>query len=433
MAESSNSLKTKEKKSCGSRAVGAWCLYDWANSAFGTVIITFVYSIFFARGIIGDETQGSALWGYAIAFSGFLIALTSPVLGAVADYYGARKRWLAIFAALSIIAVALLWFGRPDPSVYNIIFILALVVVANATFELSLVFYNAMLPHIAPPHLMGRLSGWGWGLGYLGGLSCLALTLFALIGLGGAAPWLPLPQDESQHIRASALLTALWFALFAIPLLLWVRDDGRSGLSLREAVSKGLARLKETIMHVRQYGNLVRFLIASALYRDGLATLFAVGGLYAAGTFGMDFDEILIFAIGLNVTAGLGALAFAFMDDYAGSKRTIMIGLAGLIAFGAATLLVQDKTVFILLALGLGLFVGPAQAAGRTLAARLAPPGMVAQTYGLYAFTGKSIAFLGPLCFALATDIFDSQRAGIATILLFWLAGMALLMKVREP
>ncbi|MEM1399468.1 MAG: MFS transporter, partial [Pseudomonadota bacterium] len=181
-----------------------------------------------------------------------------------------------------------------------------------------------------------------------------------------------------------------------------------------------------------KYGNIVRFLIASALYRDGLTTLFAVGGLYAAGTFGMSFEQILIFAIGLNVTAGLGAAGFAFMDDRSGSKPTVLVALAGLIVLGAALLVVDGIWVFIGLALGLGLFVGPAQAASRSLLARISPPDMQTEMFGLYSLTGKSIAFLGPVAFAALTDAFNSQRVGMASILAFWIVGGALLLTVRE-
>ncbi len=424
--------KNKLKGRSARLSAGAWCLYDWASSAFSTVIITFVFSVYFARGIIGDETTGSAIWAYLIAISGFFVAILGPVLGAVADHYGARKRWLVFFSVLCILATASLWFGLPDPSLYNIIFVALLVIVANIGFELSLVFSNAMLPYIAPQNMLGRLSGWAWGLGYMGGLVCLVLVLCGLIGLGDAPPWLSLPREASEHVRAAAPLAALWFLVFMAPLLLFTHDVARTGLSLRQAIGKGLGQLKDTIKNIRQHANLARFLIASALYRDGLNTLFAVGGLYAAGTFGMDFQEILIFAIGLNVTAGVGAMLFGFVDDYIGSKRTIMIALTALIILGGAIILVEDKTLFMILALALGVFIGPAQAASRTLAARLTPLDMAGQTYGLYAFTGKSIAFFGPLAFGLVTSLFGSQRAGMTTILFFWVAGIALLMKVRE-
>lgn len=410
------------------KSILAFCLYDAGNSAFGTVIITFVFSVYFARGVVGDETAGAALWSYAIAASGFLIALVSPFLGAVADHYGARKPGLVLFSALCIVPTALMYFVAPG----LVTLALVLLVIANTGFEIALVYANAMLPHIAPPDKIGRVSGWAWGVGYLGGLICLVLTLFGLVGLGDIAPLLTLPREHSEHIRAAAPLTALWFAALTIPLLLWTHDVEKTNLKISVAMREGVRQLCDTFTRARQHKNLMVFLVASALYRDGLNTLFAVGGLYAAGTYGMNFTEILIFAIGLNVTAGLGAGAFARADDYWGSKRTVMAALAGLLVTGAAILFTQDKYIFIALALALGIFMGPAQAASRTLAARLSPPDMVAQTYGLYSFTGKSVSFFGPLAFGLATSAFDSQRAGMATIILFWLAGMALLALVKE-
>ncbi len=411
------------------RGVIGWCLYDWAASAFNTVIGTFVFSVYFARGIYGDETQGSAVWGYAIALSGIAVAVLSPVLGAVADRAGRRKPWLAAFLLVTVAGTALLW--QAEPRREDIAFALACVVVASIAFELANVFYNAMLRGVAPEPWLGRISGWGWGIGYLGGLACLAAALFGLVR--PEPPPFGLDPDAAEPVRATALLVAAWVAVFALPLFLFAPDEPASGIPLGRAVREGLGTLARTAREIRRYGNVVRYLVASALYRDGLATLFAVGGLYAAGTFGMSFEQILIFAIGLNLSAGLGAGAFAFLDDAAGSKRTVLAALAGLIGFGVPLLLVTEASTFMLLALGLGLFVGPAQAASRSLMARLAPAGMQAEMFGLYALTGKAITFLGPLLFGLATDIFDSQRAGMSTILLFFLAGGALLLTVREP
>lgn len=414
------------------KSIFAWCLFDWGNSAFATVIITFIFSVYFARGIVGDETAGSAQWGYALALSGILIALLSPPLGAIADDYGSRKKFLTFFSLLCVIPTALLWFAVPDPSTANILMVLTLVVIANIGFEIALVFANAMLPHIAPPAMIGRISGWAWGMGYLGGLLCLVLSLVCLVGLGEMKPLIPLPQEQSEHIRATALLVALWFFIFLLPLLFLTEDVARTGMSMSAAAKKGFSDLIHTIRNIRQYKNLATFMISSMIYRDGLNTLFAVGGLYAAGTLGMTFEQILIFAIGLNVTAGMGAAGFAWLDDGIGSKRTIIIALAGLIITGIGVIMVTDVKVFIGLALVLGIFLGPVQSASRTMAARLAPPDMINQTYGFYGLTGKCISFLGPLAFAVATQAFDSQRAGIATIIVFWLVGMLLLMKVKE-
>jgi UMF1 family MFS transporter len=233
-------------------------------------------------------------------------------------------------------------------------------------------------------------------------------------------------------VRASGPLTALWFLAFMLPLLLYTHDVERSPLRIGEAARLGLAQLGQSLKDIKNHKNLAQFLVASAIYRDGLNTLFTVGGIYAAGVYGMDLVEILFFAISLNVAAGAGAFLFAHFDDKIGSKPTIIFSLIGLVISGIAVLMTDDKESFKHLALALGLFMGPVQAASRTFAGRLAPYGMVAQTYGLYAFTGKSVAFMGPIAFAAATHYYGSQEAGMFTIILFWILGLGLLTMVEE-
>jgi UMF1 family MFS transporter len=203
-------------------------------------------------------------------------------------------------------------------------------------------------------------------------------------------------------------------------------------LPFAKAFKTGATQIWHMLRDIKSHKNIALFLVASAIYRDGLVTLFAIGGVYAAGQYGMDFAEILIFAIGLNVFSGLGAFVFGWLDDYLGSKPTIMISLMGLIAFGVSVLFVHDQSMFTILAFGMGFFIGPVQAASRTLAGRLAPHGMMTQTYGLYAFTGKSIAFMGPVAYGLATQAFGTQQAGMMSIVLFWVVGLVLLAWVRE-
>ncbi len=414
------------------KSVFSWCLYDWANTAFGTVIITFIYSVFFSRAVIGDETLGAAQWSFAIGLSGFAIAVLGPVLGAVADHAGNRKHWVFWFSMLCIIPTALLVFGEPSNAPANVLFILVCVILANIGFEMAQVFYNAMLPHVAPPGKIGRVSGWAWGMGYLGGLAALLITMVGLVGIGQMEPWFGVSGQDSLNVRSSAVLTAIWFAVFMIPLFLFTRDIERAPLSITQAANQGMEQLVTMIKNVRGHKNLATYLVGSALYRDGLNTLFAIGGVYAAGQFGMDFQEILIFAIGLNVTAGLGAFLFAYLDDWIGSKPTVILSLFGLILTGLAILMTHDKNTFIMLAMALGIFIGPVQAASRTLAGRLSPPGMVTQTFGLYALTGKSVSFLGPMAYAAAVTAFGTQQAGMMTIVAFWLAGLALLVFVKE-
>ncbi len=414
------------------RSVFSWCLYDWANTAFSTVIITFVFGVYFSRQIVGDETLGSAQWSFAIGVSGFFIAILGPLLGAVADNSGNRKSWIFWLSMLCIVPCSLLWLATPEGTSSHIIFVLSLVAIANVGLELSQVFYNAMLPHVARPEKIGRVSGWAWALGYMGGLTALAITLFGFIGLGEIKPFFAVPTENFEHIRIAGPFIALWFFIFMMPLFLFTKDVDVTALKFWDALSKGLKQLSVSAHNVGKYKNILRFLIASAIYRDGLVTLFAIGGVYAAGQFGMGFTEILIFAIGLNVTAGLGAFGFAYVDDFFGSKRTVIVSLVGLIVIGGIILMIEDKNIFLILALGLGTFMGPVQAASRTMISKLSPPHMITQTYGLYAFTGKSISFLGPIAFGTMTSIFGTQQAGMASIIVFWVVGLLVLLKVKE-
>lgn len=420
-----------DRTGAGALGIAGWCLYDWANSSVNTVIGTFVFAVYFAAGVVGDQTQGSAMWSTMIGVSGLAIAVLSPALGAIADHTGRRKPWLAGLLLLTVGPTALLWFATPDAG--SIWLVLGLVFVANLGLELGVVFYNAMLPDVATPKMTGRVSGWAWGVGYAGGLACLAVALLGLVGLGDTPAWFGLPTDNAENVRATALLVAVWFTVFSLPLFLWTPDQPATGTGLSAAVRRGLADLWRTLKSLPGHGNLVRYLIASALYRDAIITITAVGGLYASDTFAMGFDEIILFAIGLNVTAGLGAIAFAWVDDWLGPKRTILIALVGLVATGAPILVISDSSTFIALALGLGIFFGPAQAASRTMMVRLAPPDQEAEFFGLYAFAGKSVAFLGPVAFGAVTALSGTQRLGLATILVFVVAGGLLLATVKEP
>ncbi len=409
------------------RAVAAWCLYDWANSAFPTVIGTFLFSAYFAQGVAPTPELGTALWGQATALAGLAVALSSPVLGAIADQGGRRKPWLAVLSGISVVATALMWFVVPEPSA--ILLALVLYGIAGFGFELAVVFYNAMLPELAPPDRLGRVSGWGWGLGYFGGLACLALGL-ALVQPD--PPPFGLDKASAEHVRIVAVVVAAWFALFALPLFLWVPDRPRATLPAAAAVRDGLATLGRTLRRLPRHRNVLRFLIAKMIYVDGLNTLFAFGGIYAAGTFGMALDEVLLFGVVLNVASGLGAFAFAWVDDRIGAKPTIVIALVALILFGGAILLVEDKTWFYILGMGIGAFLGPTQAASRSLMARLAPRELMTEFFGLYALAGKATAFIGPALLGWVTYLADSQRAGMATILPFFVIGLWLLLGVRE-
>ncbi len=411
------------------RARVAWCLYDWANSAFPTVIVTFVFASYFTGSVAPDPVSGTSLWAYAVAASGVLIALLSPIVGAIADQTGRRKPWLAASSVVTIVAAGALWFVEPVPA--SIFFALVVFGIANVFFEVGQVFYNAMLPTIAPLDRIGRLSGWGWGLGYAGGLSCLVVLLVFFVQ--PKPPPFGLDPLMAENVRTVGPIVAAWFAVFCVPLFLFVPDVRLRSVGARQAIVDGLTTLIVTVKRVRDYRTIGWFLAARLFYVDGMNTMFAFGAIYASGTLGFSQEEVIQFAISMNVAAGAGAAAMGFVDDRIGSKRTILIALAGLLAFGIPLLLVETKLWFWILALPLGLFMGPAQASSRTLMARLAPAGYRTEMFGLFAFSGRATAYVGPFLLGVLTAYAGSQRIGLAVVPVFLAIGAAiLLIKVRD-
>lgn len=410
------------------RGLIAWCLFDWGNSPYPTVIVTFVFAAYFTRGVAASPEEGTAQWGLMLSLSGILLAVLAPVLGAIADQGGGRKPWIAGFTATSAACAVLLWWIEPDPAF--VLPALLLVALGNTAFEFGHVFYNAMLPEVAPHSHLGRLSGWAGGLGYAGGLISLALCLALFVM--PEQPLFGLDKARSEDVRITGPFVGLWFAVFALPLFLMVHESP-APFRPAAAVRDGLASLWTTLKLLPRHGQTGLFLVAHMLYTDGLNTLFAFGGIYAAGSFGMSFQDILIFGILLNVTAGLGAFAFAWIDDYVGAKFTILASVGSLIVLGTAILLVESQLWFYILGCGIGVFIGPAQTASRSFMARVAPPDLRAEFFGLYALSGKATAFLGPALVGWATVSAGSQRVGMATILVFFIAGMALLWMVRDP
>lgn len=411
------------------RAVAAWCLYDWANSAFPAVITTFVFATYFTQAVAADPVTGTAQWGHALAVAGFAIAVLSPILGSIADYTGRQKLWLGAFSLVTAAAIAALWLVRPE--VQSVPLALVGIAVATIGFEVATVFYNALLPAVAPPSHIGRVSGWAWGLGYVGGIVCLAVILLVFVQV--AVPPFGLDKASAEHVRISGPFSALWYLVFALPLFVLVPEPAGRRLGTVQAMRRGLGDLAATLATLRAHRSIGRFLLANMVYTDGLTTLFAFGGVYAAGTFGMTIDEVIVFGIALNVTAGIGAFAFAWIDDLVGPRRTVLVGLAALVVIGTALLIVQSKLAFWILGLFLGAFFGPVQAASRSLVARISTAENRAQMFGLFALSGRVTAFVGPATLAWATDWTQSQRAGMATIIVFLLGGLVLLLRVPDP
>ena len=410
------------------KEIWSWCFYDFGNSAFTTLVITFIYSTYFTKAIAENEIDGTFLWSQAIAITAVIVSLLSPILGAIADKGGYRKIFLALTTYICIGATALLFF----PIKGQILFALILVVIANVNFELGGVFYNAYLPEIVSRKKIGRISGIGWGAGYLGGLLAM---LVAMIGfVSPDVPWFGLNIDTGEHIRATNILVAAWFFIFTLPAILYLKEKKvESANRIGIVVLNSIQALKKTFQEIKIYKNTVRFLISRLIYNDGLVTIFAFGAVYASGTFGFTFNEIMIFGIVLNIAAGLGAFLMGYIDDVIGGKLTIQISLIGLMIAVLLAVFANSKLLFWVSGIIVGLFAGPNQSASRSLMGRLTPPDKINEFYGFFAFSGKLTSFLGPMLLGIFTKYFSSQRYGVAVVFIFFFVGFLLMRNVNEP
>ncbi len=442
------------------RSVVAWIFFDWSAQPFFTLVTTFVFAPFFASALASDPAEGQALWGYATGLAGLAIALLSPLLGGIADRTGPRKPWIAVFGAMLVAGSAMLWYAKPG-SPWAVPIALAGFVIGTIGAEFATIFNNAMMTRLVPPERLGRLSGTGWAVGYLGGLISLALTLGFLAAdphtgktLAGLSPLFGLDAAAREGDRFSGPLTALWFVIFVTPMFLLTPDSPRTGIPLKQAAAGGFSHLRATIAELPSLPGLGRFLLANMIYQDGLVALFAFGGIYGAGVFGWQTIELGVFGILLTVTGTLGAWAGGKLDDAIGGKKVILGAIACLLFACLGILsLGPDRVAFVIEAapatpgdglfaslpekvyLGLGLLIGlvagPLQASSRSLLARIAPPARIGEFFGLFALAGKVTSFMGPTLVALATTVFASQRAGLAVLVGFFLTGAWLIAGVK--
>ena len=425
----------------------SWALFDWANQPFFTVVTTFIFAPYYANVMIGDPVHGQSAWAFTQSISGILIALMSPFLGAMADAGGRRKPYIFFFQLLLGVGCALLWWAYPNrPELAQPIG--WAVILATVGAEMSIVFNNAQLPNIVRPERMGWLSGFGWGLGYVGGLIALGVVLAVHSSLG---------EDPDYTLeRLTGPASALWLAVFVVPMFLFTPDQAPDRrMPLYECAREGGKSLLTTIRRLHHYTNALTYLIAFMLYNDGLAAIIAFGGVYASATFDWTTTTLGVFGIILTVFAIPGAFLGGKLDDRLGSKRTVQIAIAGVIVatlgivsvtadrvlfvipadpidptramFGSA----QEKA-FMAFALLLGFCMGPMQAASRTLIGRLAPVGMTGEFYGLFALSGRATAWMAPLAIGIITRTTQSTRLGVACVLFFLALGFVLLWRVRE-
>ncbi|MDN5749142.1 MAG: MFS transporter [Pseudonocardia sp.] len=412
----------------------AWGLWDWGSAAYQAVILTFVFSVYLTDSVGADlpgPVSANSWLGWSIGASGLLIALMAPVIARRADDAGRRRRAVAIWTALTIATMAGLFLVEDD---YSFLALgLILLGLGSIFFELASVSYNAVLTQVSTPENVGRISGFGWAMGYLGGIVLLLVVYVGfIVGDGGV---LGVPTAGGLNIRVVALVAAAWFLVFAIPLLLRVPEVPPAA---DHAVSLGVVASYRTLFAdlrrlYRSAPHTIYFLGASALFRDGLAAVFTFGAVLAVTVYGIAADDVLIFGVAANVVAAAGALAAGRLDDRLGPKAVIVGSLLGMLAVGVVLLVVSGPALFWVFGLVLCLFVGPAQSASRTFLARLAPAGREGELFGLYATTGRAVSFLAPSLVGLFTFLFASDRAGILGILLVLGVGLLALLPVRPP
>ena len=392
------------------KEVLAWSFYDFANQPFTTIIITFLYSTLFIEFLSINHGNGEWLWGNAIAITSIIVAFISPILGALADKGGYRKFFLIFFTCLCAIFSMLLYFPKQG----DIYLALTFFIIANIAFEMGGVFCNSYLPDLSTKKNIGKVSGFAWGLGFLGGLIALfiALLLFDVEN----------SYNSYEETRKINLFVGIWFLCFSIPTFLYINDRKKEKIR-KSHILKSFQSIRNTFKDIVKYKQIAKFLIARLFFNDALITIFAFGGPYAKHTLGFSMEEVLVFAIILNIAAGIGSFIFGYIEDNIGVKKVINISLLILII---ATILAYfapetnfGQEIFWISGVLIGLMIGPNQSCSRSLMARLTPKEKQNEFFGFFAFTGKATAFIGPFLFGFFASQYNQQIALWVVIILF--------------
>ncbi|QQS38103.1 MAG: MFS transporter [Ignavibacteriales bacterium] len=391
-----------------------WTLFDFANTSFSIVVVTFLYAVYFKKTVVSGEAVGDLYWSIATSIAMIITAIISPVLGAIADYSAGKKRFLLFFTVLCIVSTSLLYFVRSGDIFEGIL----IFVLANIGFEAGLVFYDAYLPEITSPKNYGRVSGYGYGMGYLGSLATLGIIY---------------PFIQSEMIKETFPISAAFFLLFALPLFIYIKDS-RKQVERRESyISIGTSRVWVTLTHLKKYKNLATFLLAYFFYIEGVNTIIFFSGNYASTTLGFTDTDLLIFFLTVQTTAIVGSILLGILADSIGQKKTIMITLFMWLVTVVLAFFVTDKSGFYVVGLIAGAAMGSSQSTSRSLMSGLTPPDKKTEFFGFYSFFGKSSAVIGPLVFGLVSYLSGSQRYAIISIAFFFIVGFLILMKVEDP
>jgi len=420
------------------RGTFAWALWDWAEQPFPTIFSTFIFPIYITSAAFGPEEDTSRALGVAATLAGIAVALVAPVFGRRSDEAGRRKFWLFINTLVLAGVMASLYFIEPNPQMLW----LGLIIFSFGGFvqEIAFINYYAMLRQVSKPSNIGKISGFAWGLGYIGGIVLLLVSLVGFIQTD--TPWFGIPTEDALNVRSVFLFSAIWFIVFSIPLFVTVPEVKEKPNREKENIIESYFKLWDQLKSLyKQAPETLKFLIASAIYRDGLSGVFAFGGALGALAFGFELAEVILFGIAANVMAGIGAAIGGIADDRIGGKRTIMISLIGLTiaGFGVFAFAELGPITYWIGGLALTLFVGPAQAASRAFVARFTPPGREGEVMGLYMTTGRAVSFLSPLLWttsisiALSLGVNNAQATvwGILGLMVVLVAGILLLARVN--
>jgi len=441
------------KPAVSRKGILGWMFFDWAAQPFHTLIITFIFAPYFAGQVAANPTDGQAVWGFAAGLGGLIIAVLSPILGAISDATGPRKPWIFGFSVLAALGIFALWYVPPAADQATIMFGLAAFVVALIGFEFAAVFNNAMMPGLVSREKLGGLSGNAWALGYAGGLICLIAMLLLMVAdpvsgktLIGITPILGLDPAQFEGDRASGPLTAIWYIVFIIPLFLFTPDAPRRE-RISGAIREGLVDLWQTIRNISRERSLFSFLVSSMIYRDALNGLYTFGGIYAVGVIGWTTLQLGVFGILASITGIGGSILSGWLDTRIGTKTVVVANILVLIVASALVISISETQVlFMTVAEGsslpdiafylAGALIGAAggglQSSSRPLLVDQSTPERVGEAFGLYALSGRATAFLAPWAIGVFTVAFDSQRIGITPILALFVIGMLFLIPVRS-
>ena len=401
-----------------------FALYDFANSAFTTIIITFIFSTYFAKQIAPNPVLGQSYWGWAIGITGILVAIIGPILGSYADKKNYTEFFIRLFTIICISLTTLLWFSKPSEK--YLLFTLIIVASANFFYELSLIFYNSILKRIAEPSDLGKSSGFSFALGYIGGILILIICIKIFID-NDVLPF-GLSKENSENIRATSIVVAIWYLIFSIPFLFSLKKKINNKI---EVSSNNIKKIKDLIWN-NGLNNLGKFLIARMLYADGLNAIIVMGGIFAVGVFKLEIKDLLVLSILMNITAFIGAIVGGYANDKFTSKSVIIFSLLGLIFSSTIILVIKAQLLFLVFAAINGFFIGPIQSASRVFITKSIDENNQASGFGLFALSGKLTSFIGPLLVSTITYISNSQRIGFSSAIILLLIGLLILLKVKK-